>query len=557
MKTTFVRKCMCMITALLLVLSVFAVSSSAGESTLNNTIKKIATVDAVDNDSATDGLEFDYGYMTTVNAVQNPDGTYCICLIMADGSIRIMELNADFSVRTTVNVAPQLECFAAFCKGTDGTYYVLFNQPLKVSTRNQTSLRLVNIGADSSVLRTLDMSGMASGSWLGIGNLNCGNNAMAANDNYLTGFIGRDMFPVVNNVLQEGGNVHQASYVFGVELDSFTLVEGLTSNDIPYASHSFHQTILKDGNDFLYTERCDSLPSRSHILTKMSGGLEWKKLYQQYSFEFKSQPVPEGMADNNTYGQLGGVLKCGDKYMLAGTYQNTTQETEQSSANVFVQLFDRVTLTPQKEKYLTSYSDKAGDQDGIDTAVNPKLVSVSDSYVAIPYMLTNYTKKTNEIHVILADGSGELIWDKAVKYNSDNPVLPKYGQVFYDSAKDSIVWFTVVNRKLIANSIELGVKDETVTTSAADIIETTTVQEETTLQEVTTLQEETTTETVVTTKAETTTQAPTIPVFTTEPVPETQTTTQVQQPVEQEPSFWQKIVDFFMSIYNFFVSLFT
>lgn len=546
MKTILFRKTVCLITAFLLVLSVFVLSSSAENSTFYNSIKKIATVDAVDNDATTYGLEYDYGYPTTVNAVQNADGTYCICLVMADGSIKIMELNADFSVRTTVNVAAQLKFFAAFCKGTDGTYYVLFNQPLTVSTRNQTSLRLVNVGSDSSVIRTLDMSGMASGAWLGIGELNCGNNAMTANDNYLTGFIGRDMFPVKNkNEFHEDGEVHQASYAFAVDLESFSLVEGLTSNDIPYASHSFHQTILKDGNDFLYVERCDSMPSRAYVLTKMSGGLEWKKLYQKYSFEFKSKPVPEGTADNNTYGQLGGVLRCGDKYMLVGTYQNTTEETEQSSANVFVQLFDRVTLTSQKEKYLTSYADKPGTGNGINTAANPKLVKVSDSYVAIPYMLTNYTKNTDEIHVILADSSGEMLWDKAVEYNSDNPSLPKYGQVFYDSAKDSIVWFTVVNRKLIANSIELGVKGETVTTSAATVTETTTAQEETS------------TETVAATKAETTTESATVPVFTTEPVPETETTTEAQQQVEQEPTFWQKIVNFFMSIYNFFVSLFT
>ncbi len=564
MKKTLVRKFLCMILSFAIVLSLFAVSSAAGNRSLNNTIKKIATVDAVDNDASTHGLEYDYGYQTTINAVQNPDGTYCLCIVMADNSIRIMELNADFSVRTTVTVPSQLEYFTAFCKGTDGTYYVLFNQPLTVGTRNQTSLRLVNIAEDSTVLRTLDMSGVASGSWLGIGQLNCGNNAMTANSNYLTGFIGRDMLPVSYNPItdrdefSEGGTVHQASYAFSVDLENFTLVEVPSSNDIPYASHSFHQMILKDGNDFLYVERGDALPVRAYILTKMSGGLDWKKLYQGNSFEFKSKQVAPGVADNSTYGQLGGVLRCGDKYMLVGTYQNTVSGTDESSANVFLQMFDRVTLTSQKEKYLTFYADTSEAQNGINTAANPKLVRVSDSYVAIPYMLSNHTQNTEEIHIILADNNGEMLWDKAVEYNSDNPVLPKYGQVFYDGAKDSIVWFTIVNRKLIANSVELGVKDEVFTTSAVDLTETT-VPEEVTNQTVTTTGVEETTESSVipdiTTVAEKTTGSPVIPDITTEPVPET--TTQSQQQVEQELTFWQKIVNFFVSIYNFFVSLFT
>ncbi len=561
MKSVFVRRAVCAVMVLVFILSAFAVSSAADNSTLTNSIKKIATVDAADNDSSTDGLTYDYGYPTTINAVQNSDGTYCLCIIMADGSLRILELNADFSVKTTINVPLQLSYFTAFCKGTDGTYYVLFNQSLTVDTRNQTALRIVNIGADGSVLRTLDLSGMASGSWLGISQLNCGNNALVANDNYLTGYIGRDMFPVKHNPITnkdeiaQGGNVHQASYAFAVDLETFTLVEVSHSTEIPYASHSFHQMILKDGNDFVYIERGDALPARAHILTKMSGGLEWKKLYQGYSFEFKTDEVASGLADNETYGQLGGIVRCGDKYMLVGTYQNTTQDITASSANVFVQMFDRITLTSQKEKYLTSYSDTT-DDGAINTATNPKVVRVNDSYIVIPYMLTNYTEKTDEIHVILTDNSGEKLWDKAVEYNSDNPVLPKYGQVFYDSAKDSLVWFAIINGKLIANSVELGVKGETVTTSTTAVEETTTRTEESTAPTSAVNPEPATTELVITTETEKLTEKPTTPVITTQPTPETTTASQ-PKPDEHQETFWDKIVNFFMSIYNFFVSLFT
>ncbi len=567
MKNLFLRRVICAVTVLAFVLSALAVSSAADNAELTNTIKKIATVDAVDNDSTTKDLIYDYGEPTTINAVQNSDGTYCICLIMADGSLRILELNDDFSVKTTLSVPLQLSSFAAFCKGADGTYYVLFSQPLTVATRNQTALRIVNIGKDGSVIRTLDMSGMASGSWLGISQLNCGNNALSVNDSYLTGVVGRDMFPVKYNPITkqdeivEGGDVHQASYTFAVDLETFKQVAVSHSTEIPYASHSFHQTILKDGNDFVYVERCDALPTRSHILTKMSGGLEWKKLYQGYSFEFKKEDISGGLTDNNTYGQLGGAVRCGDKYMLVGTYQNTAQDTTPSSANVFVQMFDRIKLTSQSEKYLTSYSDKSSDGQGISTAANPKVVRVNDSYIAIPYMLINSTEKTEEIHVILTDNSGEKLWDKSVEYNSDNPVLPKYGHVFYDTARDSIVWFTITNGKLIANSVELGVKGEAVTTTETVAQETTTDAESSTVPSSSSSSssaepESSTTELVITTEAENPTSKPTTPAITTDP--DSQTTTQPQtKPEENKETFWDKIVNFFMSIYNFFVSLFT
>ena len=58
--------------------------------------------------------------------------------------------------------------------------------------------------------------------------------------------------------------------------------------------------------------------------------------------------------------------------------------------------------------YLTDYT-------GDDTVINPKAVRVDSDYIAFPYMLCNNALDTKEIHILLADNSGEVIWDKVVE----------------------------------------------------------------------------------------------------------------------------------------------
>ncbi len=539
------KKILCVVMAFVLVISAFIFSSSAESEKLSNDIKRIMSIDAVDNDNYAFELLFDRGYTSTITSVQNPDGTYCLCVVMNDGSLSIIELNSDYSVKNIVPVPLELSTFLAFCKGEDGTYYILFNQPLTIDTRDRTALRIINVDQTGKKLRSLDMSGMATGSWLGISSENCGNNVMTTNGNYLTGYIARDMFPVITNPItgkdefRENGTVHQASYAFAVDLETFVQEEVADSTVIPYASHSFHQFILKDGKDFLYVDRCDAEPYRAYHLTKMSGGLQWKEMREGNSFIFKGS-----YSQNYTYGQLAGVVRSGNNYLLIGSYENTTSSLERSAANIFVQKFDVNMLSSQPQFYVTAYKGTESDENGYSGVRNPKALKIDDDLIAVPYMLCNPKTYVSQIRVLLMNADGEIIWDKAVEDNSDNPALPKVGQVYYDSATESIVWFTVVNKKLISNSIRIDIPEDEETSEKQEM---TTVPETPSVPE----QEETTT-VQVTTK-------PTTTPSTTEPetsVP-AENSTAPQTPPEQKQSFWDMIVSFFVGIYNFFVSLFT
>lgn len=538
------KKLLCLVMAFVVLLSVLAFSSAAENETLNNSIKIIAgNIDVTDNDNYAFEYLFDRGYTSTITSVLNPDGTYCLCIIMSDGSLSIMELDKSFAVKNSISVPLELSTFISFCKGDDGTYYLLFNQPLELNERNQTALRLINVDQTGKKLRSLDMSGMATGSWLGIATECFGTNAMTTNGNYLTGHIARFMFPVSENPItgkdefKEGGTVHQASYAFAVDLSTFTQVEVVDSTVIPYASHSFDQFILKDGNDFLFVDRADSLPHRSYHLTKMSGGLEWRQLREGDSFIFKGD-----YAQNYTYGQFAGVIRCGSKYLLIGSYENTTSSLDRSAANIFVQKFDVNTLASQPQFYLTSYTGTEHDDGGYEGVRNPTAIKVDDDHIVVPYMLCNPIAQTKQIRVLMMNSNAEVIWDKAVEDNSDNPSLPKTGQVHYDSQTQSIVWFTVVNKKLISNSIRIDIPE----VEETDSTQPTTAPQTPSAPGV----DETTTAATVT--------KPSVSESTTVPKPSepAETTTAPQQPPEQELSFWDKIVAFFVGIYNLFISLF-
>lgn len=521
-----------------LVLSVLGFYSSAEKETLCNNVTTVATIAATDNDAITWFDGYDHGVIPNINAVQNPDGTYCLCVVMSDGSLSVIELNKDYSVKSSIAVPLELSEFAAFCKGDDGTYYILFAQPLTVDNRNGTALKVVNIGTDGKKIRSLELSGMASGSWLGIAEIHCGNNAMITNSKYLTGYIARDMFPVKTNPITgkdeftASGRVHQSSYAFAIDLNTFSQVEADHVSAIPYASHSFHQYILSDGSDFVYIDRGDALPARSYLITKMSGGTLWRKIAEENSFVFKGE-----YACNNTYGQFGGFMRCGNKYMLTGSYQNTSDSLEETSANIFVQMFDSETLDSEPQFYLTDYT-------GDDTIINPKAVRADEDYVAMPYMLCNSKQGVEEIHILLADNSGEVVWDKAVKGDGSDAVLPRYGQIFYDNASDSVVWFTIVNGKLNVNSVAVELPESEETSEPTS--------EVTTAPEIPSSPDGVTDTTVLVTDKETT--VPDITVAPTEPAPET--TTQAQQSSGSEPTIWDKIVSFFVGIWNFFMSLF-
>ncbi len=508
-------KPLCLITALIVILSAFVFSSTAAEEKpLTNTVAEITEVNAVDNDNITAADGYDHGYVPTISAFQNANGSYTVCIQQKDSTLKIVETDKSGKLINEITVAESFGEFAAFTKGSDGTYYALFCAPNLDNDKTAMSLRLNNYSIDGKILRTVDMPSYAPDTFLGIRKLNCGNNVLCENGNYITGYIGREMLAVDGIELY-----HQASYGFAVDLKTFTQLKPEHPLYTPYVTHSFHQYIIKDGTDFIYVDRGDADPKRSFHITKMSGKNTWEILVMGDSFEFKGE-----YGSNETYGQLGGLVKTNYGYLLVGTYQNTTEDITKSPANIFTQIFDTNTLATQKEKYITNYTN-----DNIYTVSNPKAAQISADTIAVPYMLTNNHSELSSMRIAYINGQGELTGDKAVDTKG---IVPRYGQVFYNSANDSIDWFSVKDGMLVLYSTAL---------ENSHYVEETTTSTPPVAEETTTKAEENTTQSEPTTA--TTTQAP-----------ETQTHPN-EQPAER--SFFQRIIDFFVGIYNWIVNFFT
>ena len=512
-------KVVCILTVLLLTLSTGVLSGfAAEEKPLEACVSQLIDVAAKDNDNiyASDG--YDHGYVPTVTAVQNTDGSYAVCVDQTDGTLKIVETDGKKATNEII-LEKELVDFGAFTKGTDGTYYVLFGNRIYDKDESKTAMRLVNYDSSGKKIRSLDMTGNAPGHFEGIAALDCGNNALSENGKYITGHVGRLMFTA--NI---EGLVHQASYSFAVDTKTFKQVSVPNSTVIPYASHSFHQFILQDGTDFVYIDRSDAEPHRSFHITKMSGGTSWSLLQKGDSYFFKGE-----YGYNDTFSQLGGVVKTSAGYLLVSSYQNTTETTEISAANLVTQLFDPNTLASQPEKVLTDYS-------GIkaEGVTNPKAVLIGKDKVAVPYMISDQFNETKRMYVGFLDANGSLTDNKAVETDA---VLPRFGQVMYNDGTNSLEWFSVANGKLIIYSIDLSeVFTPETTTAPPSVTEPTSGNEPT----------ETTTSIDGTTipSQETTTKTP------------EETTTQPTEIPSEKPNLWQRIVNFFMGIYNWFISLF-
>lgn len=430
---------MTLVMMLLIVLPSFAAVENEAAPYLNS--KEFLPVNTADNDRTVWPEGFDHGYIPKVRSVQNADGSYAICV--DEGSqLRIFEIDKNRASRSAVTIPMELERYACFAKGkTNGNYYVLFAKE-QARTTNDVMLRLVEYSSSGQRLRSLDIPAMASASLMGIKVLGYGNNDMVADDTLITGYIGRQMF-------MYQGEEHQASYAFAVRTDTFTQVKYDNSSSTPYASHSFHQIIVPDGDSYVYIDRCDNIPSRAFVLTKMQGR-DWVKVTDSsaHSFSFKGEPFTQNgqmIYGNNTYSQFGGLIPFDNKYMLVGTYQGNESEMGESSANLFVQFFDKDTMKPMMDQaYLTDWSDTQSQSPCFRTIVNPQAVKIDEHRVAVLYLLTNKTFQTTQLRLMVIDDSGAVLSDNAVETRANRSyILPRFGRVFYNSESKSLEWFTV------------------------------------------------------------------------------------------------------------------
>jgi hypothetical protein len=145
---------------------------------------------------------------------------------------------------------------------------------------------------------------------------------MEVSGNMLCVYFARLMF-----MTPDDGLNHQASYGFIVDKNTFQRVDiGQTPNRgtggslrgmrMPYVSHSWNQFILPIEGGFVLADHGDMYP-RGFTFSKFLNGNQ--TIEGKTAFAFK-----QGSRYQQTFAQLGGLVKTSDGYLFAGTYERNT-----------------------------------------------------------------------------------------------------------------------------------------------------------------------------------------------------------------------------------------
>lgn len=450
-------------------------------------------------------LNYDYGYTQAVSTHLNDDGTVSVCLIKLDYRQKVVNgVQVDDKTRPTykitsildfdnennvvrrVDITPELDRFDAFTKYGD-KYYVLFSSDLadKVkedpSHKSDVALRVCEYSSSGRKLRSFEVKANVPDSERGIITTDYCNPILFVDDKIVTGLVSKQAFE------DEAHGVHYNSFTFAFNKASGQRIEKSSAYHIPYASHGTEAAFIKDGDDYVYAMKGDCYP-RAFQLTKMSGA-NWNKEFDAASFRFKAvtdfdeflpfaktDPTglrsglyretssdfytqPFDLCNADTHARLAGLILSKDKYMLVGTYERSLDAVA-SSAEVFVQLFDRSNGNAGITKFLTSYGETGTCRSPIKTVTNCKTVRIADNTVAIAYMLTHAapqpgsadTKQYDSLELIFIDNTGKVKSRKSLPADNDK-CLPHMASIYYNESLDALEWFTLKGHSLIRNHI--------------------------------------------------------------------------------------------------------
>ena len=221
---------------------------------------------------------------------------------------------------------------------------------------------------------------------------------------------------------------HQANMTFVVDIASMTILDSwykVMNISYGYASHSFNQFIITDGNYIYRADHGDAYP-RSVVITKCAVGDKITKV--SYTDVL---PISGAIGDNFTGVSIGGFEMSVNNLLIAG---NTADQSDPnigygSMRNIFVSVTNK-NLSSTSIKYLTNYTDN----DDV-TVQTPHLVKINDNKFLIMWQeLWNHDYITR---LATIDESGNLtsdIIDTRMLLSDCAPVLFSDGLVYWLTA---------------------------------------------------------------------------------------------------------------------------
>ena len=352
---------------------------------------KYVVVNSIDNGAAYLNKHFQKsGDLTPIimTYVDN-DGSVSIC--SADKyskAIYIYEYTKDLVHIKTMQFQTPFNKFGAFTKDNDGNYYIFSAEDVPEGAHNQNNMALVKYNSEGRQIAIFNSPAKTTDGFYGIKSpFATGSCRMEISGDWIAVYFAREMF------IAEDGLNHQASYGFMLNKNN---LERIPNNTMPYVSHSFNQYILPIDNGFVFVDQGDSYP-RGFCFTRIQNGRENKKITP---FNFK-----KGKTYQNTFSQLGGLVKTPNGYLFAGTYERDPAVTSEQndSRNLFVLTFDDELNNISEPVWITNYRYK-----NKENAANAKIIALNSGRYLLMWELI-YSWSYRSTYMTIIDEKGKRL----------------------------------------------------------------------------------------------------------------------------------------------------
>lgn len=335
--------------------------------------------------------------LPTVVTRTNDDGTVSVAVFNDDKAldvIHVYEYSGDLELIGIVSLKKELPRAGAFTKDSDGNYYVFYAKEVAEGAFMEHNMALVKYSPEGGILnkfvmpaQTIDEDRTSGYSGVKVP-YDAGSCRMEIAGNRIAVYFARLMFR------SPDGLNHQASYGFIIDKNTFEW----PAYAMPYASHSFNQFILPDGDDFVFVDHGDCYP-RAFAFEKVGKTVSAHNRRID-SFTFKSS---QNVHDNYTFAQMGGLVNTSDGYLFLGTYEKTNAATEtlNDSRNMFLLKMNRNLSAISNPIWITDYNDK-----NARNAANPKIVEMDNGrYLIMWECMRNSTYDITYAKIIDKDGN--------------------------------------------------------------------------------------------------------------------------------------------------------
>lgn len=452
---------------------VFGMDFSSNNS-YNMTYKSILNLSECPNTHPYSFYDYGFGFCDDVNPIMsylNKDGTYSICVNIMDKDISIYELNTDNTVNMSFSVKREASSLGAFTKDGEGNYYLLFGRDDDITA--YTLVKYDSSGIQSGKIEiSIKESDTATPFNGGTCSIAESNGILAVHDGRLIDSAHVTITDTSTGKGFESSFRHQGSCLFMIDTASMELIT-MNKN---VASHSFNQDVIIDDDNFIFVDRGDASP-RGFLISKYNKN--GKLLGQISPFSFKGDldwdEYGQGTSDGNTYSQYGGIIALKDRYVICGTYENTSSSLDFSPRNVFIQFIDKDMENFSEPIYITNYKlQNDGENINVDAA-NPKIINAEkdnfivlyDEYVKGKTIDRNTSgwsssdkmlKIPQKTQLVLFNTDGKIIQSKEIN-NIAETGLPYVNDVVYNKQSDTLDWFGNKSSLLIKYSI--GINDPT------------------------------------------------------------------------------------------------